>query len=298
MCALPVPQYRAVVVGVDGSPSSFDAVRWAAAEAARRSCPLCVVTAFPWPADQVLDGTGRGHEHRAALLDRSRAHLDEAVETAAAVHPDVPVSHRLVEGDPVDVLIAEARSAQLLVVGHRGLGGLAGLLVGSVAVGVSTRAGCPVVVVRRGADGPADGPVVVGVEETEAGDAALRFAFEAAHLRGAPLVAVHTWSDVVPLDAFIVQAMDWQTLRDNERRILDRALARWAEKFPDVVVLRALVEDRAARALVEQSEAARLVVVGSRGRGRLTGLLLGSVGHAVLHRSHCPVAIVPPVPVD
>jgi nucleotide-binding universal stress UspA family protein len=294
MCALPVPQHRDVVVGVDGSPSSYDAVRWAAAEAGRRSSSLRVVTAFPWSYDEIHTGTRRGHEHRKDLLDRSRTQLEDAVAIAVSTRPGVPIGHRLVEGHPVEVLEAEARTGQLLVVGSRGLGGLSGLLVGSVSAAVSVHAACPVVVVRRDAGGWSDQPVVVGVDGGEAGEAALEFAFEAAAARGVELAAVHSWSDAVPVDPLIAQAMNWQTLQDNEQRILDRALRPWEEKFPDVPVRRVLVEDGAARSLVHLSDGAQLVVVGSRGHAELTGLLLGSVGHAVLHRSHCPVAIVRP----
>jgi nucleotide-binding universal stress UspA family protein len=78
--------------------------------------------------------------------------------------------------------------------------------------------------------------------------------------------------------------------------VLAERLAGWGEKYPDVRVQRLVMRDRPSRALVEQSMRAQLVVVGTRGRGGIAGLLLGSVSHAVLQRAHCPVAVVRPEP--
>lgn len=291
--ARPASRRRAVVVGVDGSSSSAEAVRWAAAEADRRSAPLRLVTAFPWPAD-LVSGTRPSHRHRNAMLADSRADLDDAAALALAARPDLRINRRMTIGHPVPVLEAEARSARLLVLGSRGLGGIAGLVVGSVSVALSARAACPVVVVRRDADGPPDRPVVVGVDGAAAGEAALGFAFDAAARRGAPLVAVHGCPGTGPVGPFTARAADRHGPDDERRDVLDAALAPWTGRFPGVPVRRVVVADRPAHALVEWSGAAQLVVVGSRGRGDLGGLLLGSVGHAVLHHSGCPVVVVRP----
>lgn len=197
-------------------------------------------------------------------------------------------------GPPVQVLAEQARRAGLLVLGSRGLGGVSGLLLGSVAVGSAVHATCPVIVVRSAESGdPAGRPVVVGVDGSPTSEAAVAFAFDAAAVRGVPLVALHTWADIEYYPG-LAPLVDWSLLAGEEEASLAGGLAGWSAKYPDVEVRRVVQRDGAANALVELSKDAQLVVVGSRGRGNLSGLLLGSVSHAVLHRSHCPVAVVRP----
>jgi nucleotide-binding universal stress UspA family protein len=120
----------------------------------------------------------------------------------------------------------------------------------------------------------------------------VEFAFEEAERRGVPLAAVHTWAHPVPRDpADIPSGYDEAELR--EARVLSEALVGWTDKYPDVEVHRRLVRARARPTLIEASSRAQLAVVGSHGRGGFTGMLLGSVGHALLHHARCPVAVVP-----
>jgi nucleotide-binding universal stress UspA family protein len=285
---------RPIVVGVDGSEPARRAVRWAAQEAARRDLPLRVVTAFEWPHDHALGQVALGAGYREIMLETARRELDDAVQTARTTEPDVEVERQLVVGYPIPVLVAEARLAQLVVIGNRGLGGVTGLLVGSVAIALASHADCPVVLVRGGDESPDPSwPVVVGVDGSPTSEAALAFAYEAAAVRGVPLVAVHTWWDLL-VDPALAPLLDWDAIEDDERRLLAERLSGWAEKYPDVQVRRIVERGHAAKALVEQSLRAQLVVVGSRGRGSVAGLLLGSVSHAMLHRAHCPVAVVRP----
>jgi nucleotide-binding universal stress UspA family protein len=184
----------------------------------------------------------------------------------------------------------------MVVLGDRGLGGFTGLLIGSVAVAVTAHAACPVVVVRgpeSDLTAPLPEPVVVGVDGSSTSEAALAFAFEEASLRRVPLVAVHVWRDLL-LDATLAPLLDWDAIESDERQVLAERLAGWSEKYPDVAVRRLVAYDRPARALVGESGRAQLVVVGSRGRGGLHGMLLGSVSQALLHHAHCPVAVVRP----
>lgn len=177
------------------------------------------------------------------------------------------------------------------------MGRISGLLLGSVAQSLAGQAGCPVVVVRGDAAGavPTEGPVVVGVDGSPTGEAALAFAYEAAADRSAPLVAVHAWMDAV-VDPVMVPLLDRELMETEERVVLAERLAGWAEKYPEVAVRRVVILDRPVHALLEAARDAQLLVVGSRGRSGVRGLLLGSVGHAVLHRSPCPVAVVRPRP--
>jgi nucleotide-binding universal stress UspA family protein len=230
-----------VVVGVDGSEPALRAVRWAAPEAARRRVPLRVVTAFEWTHDRALGQVGLGTSYREIMQGVARRSLDDAVQVARQTVPDLEVEPRLVVGCPIPVLTAEAERAQLVVLGDRGLGGVTGLLVGSVAVALAAHADSPVVLVR---------------------------------------------GDEAPDPAYAIEA--------DEREVLAERLAGWGAKYPDVRVQRVVVREHPAHALVEQSARAQLVVVGSRGRGGVAGLVLGSVSHAVLHRAHCPVVVVRP----
>lgn len=280
---------RPVVVGVDGSEGARAAVGWAADEAARRGAALRLVTAFAWAADHVVGHPGLGERYREEMEAVARRDLAAAEERAAAA--GVPVTAELRVGFPIGTLAEEARHAQLLVLGSRGRGGVAGLLLGSVSAALAAHVPCPVVVVREDAPGTTGGPVVVGIDGTSASEPATAFAFETAAARGVPLVALHSWTDLV-IDPVAAPMVDWDAVAEGERAVLEERSAGWREKFPDVVVEPQVVRDLPAHALVERSAGAQLVVVGSRGRGGAASLLLGSTSHAVLHRALCPVAVV------
>lgn len=283
-----------VVVGIDGSSSALDAVRWAAREAARRGTPLRLVSAFSWHDSRHIGDPGLGGHFRKTMLAATRTASSAAAETAAQAAPGIEISERVVDGFPVPLLVAASRRAGLVVIGDRGLGGFSSLVIGSVAIGLAAHAECPVVVVR-GEQAPDTGPVVVGIDGSPLSEAALAFAFQAADKRNAPLIAVHAWTDSV-LDAAVVPLLGWDAIETVEQLLLAERLAGWGEKYPDVEVRRVVARDRPAHALIEQATAvqAQLVVVGSRGRGSAAGLVLGSVSHAVLHHAPCPVAVVRP----
>ena len=285
---------RTVVAGVDGSECGLQAVRWAAAEALRRQLPLRLVAAHAWPSGGLVGDPGLGVDYRAVLRDVVLGHLATAAADARQVAPELDIEQVEVTGYPVPVLLGESAHAEIVVLGDRGLGGFTGLLIGSVAVEVTAHASCPVIVVRGSEPdrtGPRPEPVVVGVDGSPTSEAATAFAFEAASLRRVPLVAVHVWRDVL-VDATMAPLLDWDVIDSDEREVLAERLAGWTEKYPDVPVRRLVARDRPARALVEESGRAQLVVVGSRGRGGFHGLLLGSVSQALLHHAHCPVAVV------
>jgi nucleotide-binding universal stress UspA family protein len=281
-----------VVVGVDGSESALDAVRLAAREAERRGRALHVVHAFIWPLMHVPLGPDPAGPPEGGLRHAAERLVGTAVDMAAKTVPGLRVTSEIREGYAAPVLLHQARQAALVVLGDRGLGAVGGLIMGSVAVQVAAHAACPVLVAKRG--GHPEGPVVVGVDGSEVSDHAVGFAFEEASQRGAPLRAVLAWrypvsaghGDMLPL------VYDRNELAAEEEVVLAEATAGWRDRFPDVVVTRHLDRGRPADVLVRESRAAQLVVVGARGRGGFTGLLLGSVSHAVLHHAHCPIAIV------
>jgi nucleotide-binding universal stress UspA family protein len=282
-----------VVVGVDGSACSLHAVDLAAREAALRASPLRVVYAFLWPYFGVPLGPSAVGPREGGLLQEAERIVDTAVTRARSAAPDTQVTGATITGDPVPVLIEQSRTAALVVVGDRGLGGFTGLLVGSVAVQLAAYAACPVLV-ARGRTTPA-GDVLVGVDGSPANDPAIGFAFEEAALRGCALTAVHAWTgpvstgpgDMLPL------VYDLPEVDDEEARVLAEALAGWHDKYPDVVVRRRLVRAPVRPTLIDATRHARLAVVGTRGRGGFTGLVLGSVSQALLHHADCPVAVVP-----
>ncbi|MCP9994005.1 MULTISPECIES: universal stress protein [Streptomyces] len=284
-----------VIVGVDGSASSLAAVEAAAREARLRTAALKVVHAFLWPAMHVPLGPSPLGPPEGGMQNMVDRLVAEAVERARAAAPEVEVSHAVVTGEPLTVLEAQSRAADLVVVGSRGMGGFVGLMVGSTAVHLAAHARCPVLVVRE--EAPVDGPVVVGVDGSPAGDKAVEFAFQEAELHGSTLIALHAWTTwnaplPAPQDPTEPYANPAEALGQEEKRLLSEALAGHRERHPDVAVEHETVHGPTREALIEASRTARLVVVGARGRGGFSGLLLGSVSQALLHHAHCPVAVV------
>ncbi|MDG4838215.1 universal stress protein [Micromonospora sp. WMMD967] len=279
-----------IVVAVDGSTSALEAVRVAAREAVTRGRPLRVVHAFIWALYGVSLEPVPGAPDDAGFRHQAEQTVADAMAEAGKIAPDLTVTGSVIDGSPTPVLLAEARDAALVVLGSRGLGGFGGLLVGSVAVQVSAHADCPVLVVKGTAR--ADGPVLVGVDGSALSTEALGVAFEEAALRDTGLVVVHAWNIPVPPSALLPVADSFEALAGEEERVLAEALAGWSERYPDVPVRRHIAYGAPARILVEESSRAQLTVVGARGRGVFTGMLLGSVSHAVLHHSHSPLMIV------
>jgi nucleotide-binding universal stress UspA family protein len=281
-----------IVVGVDGSQSSLDAVRLAVRMAGERRRPLRAVHAFIWPLMHVPLGPAAGAPAEGGLRHDAERVIATAVDLARLVDPNVEVVGAVVDGAASAVLLTEARDAALVVLGDRGLGGFTGLLVGSIAVQLAAHAACPVLVVR-GAEQP-DGPVVVGVDGSGHSELAVGFAFEEAAFRGVALHAIHAWThplaaepgDMLPL------VYDVGDVENEETRVLSEAVAGWCDRYPEVKVHTMVVRGRASRAIVEGSGRAQLLVVGARGRGGFAGLMLGSVSQAALHHARCPVAVV------
>ena len=289
-------EVQPVVVGVDGSDSALHAVRWAAREAERRGAPLRLVHVCHLMPVRHPRQVPPPPDYQTAVLEQGRHWLTEASQTARRTVAGLEVVTDLRTGIAADVLVAESRTTQLMVLGSRGLGGFTSLLVGSVAVAVAAHGHCPVVVMHSATrDGvpPSDGEIVVGVDGSELSDAALTFAFEEAAGRGVPLVAVHTWLDVTMAGAWTVLpgTIDWDWVQQQEEKLLAERLVAWREKFPHVEVRPLVVRDRPDRALLAHAAGAQLIVVGSRGRGAFTGMGLGSVSQTLIHHAECPVAV-------
>lgn len=284
-----------VVAGVDGSESARRAVRWAAKQAQQRGVGLRLVHAVELPFRQP-SGVMEEQSVREVLSAQGARWLDETRAVAVETVPDVPVELVSSSASAAELLIKESAAASLVVLGSRGLGGFSGLLIGSTAIAVASRAECPMVVVCGSGPVPTAGPVIVGVDGTATSDDAVAFAFAQASLCGADLVAVHSWTETEINSAFAVGAfvMDDDLLAAEADKILAERLAGWQERYPRVSVTTSVVHDSPARALLARSATARLVVVGCRGRGGFSGLVLGSTSQQLLHHSTCPVAVVRP----
>lgn len=261
-----------VLVGADGTDSSATVVSWAAAEAQLRGAPIRVLHVSDDP------------DHDDAAADRVRS----AVDLVAREAPGVQVCSEIARGHPASELVRRSTGAQLVVVGSTGRSPLRDALLGSVSSKVATHAHCPVVVVRDSGGGP----VVVGLDNSRHSRAALRFAFEAAALRQTELVAVQVWREpeeipVIPMTDDEIADQDAEA-----RRELSEQLAGWSDQYPAVPVTQIGERGHPVVALTFLGRGAQLVVVGHRGRGGFTGLLLGSVAAGVLHHATCPVAVV------
>ncbi|WP_373202215.1 universal stress protein [Mycobacterium marinum] len=282
-----------VVVGVDGSPASNAAVCWAARDAAMRNLPLTVVHVVntdvaTWPPMPYPDTWAVWQE------DEGRKVIAGAVkiaEESVAGDRELTIKSEIVFSLPVPTMVEMSAEAELMVVGSSGHGALARVLLGSVSSSLVRRASCPVAVIRDEdpmIPDPLHAPVLVGIDGSPASELATAVAFDEASRRGVELIAVHAWSDQ---DVVELPGLNWSRMEAEARLSLAERLAGWEERYPDVTVRRVVVCDKPAHQLVEMSQTVQLVVVGSHGRGGITGVLLGSVSNAVVHAVRMPVIV-------
>lgn len=275
-----------VVVGVDGSSHSDAAVAWAVTYAVLADRPLMLVNATDWNDHRMVLTTTAEARHQRRILGRRLT--DHALGLAKRIAADLDVSALTLNGDPREVLVELSGQASMVVVGTRGHGAVASLLLGSVSVAVATHARSAVAVVR-----PRQHPVnriVVGIAGDGSDRTALELAAELATATGYAVHAVHAWqTGETGIDALgYEQRLD--TMERHER-IMDQALAGVVEKYPDVTINRHMPDASPVAALVERSTTAEVVVVGSRGRTSTLGLL-GSVSRAVVEHAHSTVLVV------
>jgi nucleotide-binding universal stress UspA family protein len=267
----------------------------AAEEARMRGAALELLTALPWSSLGVLTSTSAGDDLLGAVLRNAESMLRDVSAQLAPVAGVGGVSWSVIERRPVDALRDASTRAQLLVLGSRGIGGVAGLLVGSTATAVVPAAECPVLVLPEDTSVTVSErrSVVVGVEGRSGDEEVLGAAFDEAAARDTDLIAVHAWQDVGVTASFQVvdPLVDWDGVRADEERVLAEALAGWRDKQPDVVVREVVVRDKTAHALLAAALTAELLVVGHRRRNRLAAL--GSTTHGVLHRTSSPLLVVP-----
>jgi nucleotide-binding universal stress UspA family protein len=286
---------RSIVVGVDGSPEGFAAAHYAAALAGRRDAQLRLIHVF----EGLFLGYGPlfAAGSYAAADDELRAAAQKALEETAAeirtAHPELTVQAHLREGAAAAVLIEESQDAVATVVSSRGLGGFAGLQLGSVAGQVAAHGHGPVVVVRPAPR--SDGPILVGFDGSDAAYAALGYAIREALALGVPLTVANVyWEEPWGLKETPVPDPAI-TAEHKARALITDALELPREEHPELQVeIRTVHSLNPEHSLVEESARASLTVVGCRGRGGFAGLLLGSVSHTVVQHAAGPVAVLHP----
>ena len=272
------PQH--VVVGVDGSLIAVRALDWAGDEAARRGATLRIVY---------------------AVSDRDEAGpvLASAAARIQARHPDLPFVTTPARDGAVQALTRESEGAALTVVGTRGFGGMAGTLFGSVSLRLAAHTHGPLLVVRgdhRCDDGR---EVLLGLESDTDADAAA-YAFQEAERRGVALHVLHspTHRHVAPELPSLLPATSPGQRELARRDAAEEAVPRFDvadlyERYPGVTVETRTVRTGPAHALLEATRNAGVVVIGAHRHAHRPSPRLGTVAHTLLHRSHCPVVIVP-----
>ena len=287
-----------VVVAVDGGEPSNNAVRWAANTANKRGVPLRLASSYTMPQFLYAEGMVPPQELYDDLQNECLRKIADARDIALEVAPDIKIGHTVAEGSPIDMLLDLSKESTMIVMGSRGLGGLSGMVLGSVSAAVVSHASCPVVVVRDDNAVTEDtkyGPVVVGVDGSEVSVKATQVAFEEAQARDAELIAVHTYMDnSSPAAGAIVTEDQLQQVDQQRAKKLEDALSSFSAEFPDVAVRKVVTRDRPVRALVEQAQGAQLLITGSHGRGGFKGMLLGSTSRALLQAAPCPMMVVRP----
>jgi len=284
-----------LLVGVDGTEGSVEALRWAAHEAARRSWPLHVMTCAELPvaveAGLIGSGGSTGLAMDSIVADHEAVN-QRAVDVTRSFGLGVDVSGETVLGSPGYALVGAAHAEDLIVVGSTSHPGRLTDVLGSVATLITHRAHCPVVVVhgsdRRDA---VVSRIVVGVDGSPGSQAALDWSIDEAMRCDAELVLVHGW--IYPYQGprtGITEPRD--DMRLDAMRTLEACAFRVRELAPALRCHSIISEQSPAKAIIDAGKDADLVVVGSRGHGGFAALLLGSVSRTVLQHAQVPVAIV------
>jgi nucleotide-binding universal stress UspA family protein len=276
-----------IVVAVDGSDSALAAIAWAAADAVRRGSQLHIVHVYD---GRLPNATSPDSAYAKDIRARAETLVETAILDARLFAPTVEVCGDALVGAVVPTVIRVAQRAELTVLGGHGRGGLVNFL-GSVGRQLATQVDRSVVVVRGRCAGDAS-PVVVGADGSAAARHAVGVAFEEAAMRRTGVVAVRAYRTTrPPWRVPITPAVEDWDARQREADALDDDIRPWAEKFPEVAVERIVVDRPIGDALVDFSANAQLVVIGSRRRGGIVGVIRGSVSRQLMRHAQCPILL-------
>ena len=277
-----------ILVAYDGSPDAHRALEWTAHESLRTGARIQVLLVNEVPPPAWGDAAGMAVVTEGFVLDSSTL-LEQAKTFLADAGIRTPTIQQR-SGHVVGELLRAAASASTVVIGSRGHGRAGEALLGSVSQHIARHATCPVIVVREPHDAEAR-RIVVGIDGSQTSAAALDYACERAESTGETVVAIHGWHVRAPsTDVWNSKARSVDTA--DRELLLAESVAGVRADHPDVRLEQEVVPVAPDKCIVDASASASLVVVGSRGRGFFSGMLLGSVSQAVLHRATCPVAVV------
>lgn len=284
-----------VVVGIDGSVASGQALGWAIGQAVLEGRSLTLVHAVGPAAAMWKAPTGADNRPGVEEVETEAQHLIGRARDEVARRAPELVVHELVRvADPRDVLLQVARDAAVLVVGSRGRGPVRTLLLGSVSVAVTRHATCPVVIIRPGNPGMVRHGIAVGADATDTSRSTLEFAYRQASLRDLPLTVMHALWDRIPYPGQPIGPVDPDDVHlQQERAQLAESISGLGEKFPDVQVRTELVRGCPADRLVDAGRRMNMLVLGAHRGGAAAGLVFGSVAASVVEHATCPVAVVP-----
>jgi nucleotide-binding universal stress UspA family protein len=286
-----------VLVGLDRSDHGRAAVEYAADMANRRHLPLRLLHACEPSLPGVRPPTDWAPSVEEVVREAAERLVKDTTDVLGLLYPDLDVSFAVERGSASACLVQASERANTIVLGSRGTGGFGDLVIGSTTLQVTAHAACPVIAVPGIDDAAATrSGVVVGVDGSSVSEAAIGYAFETASDLREKLTTVHAWyfpgysmtGILTPL------GFDRELVAEEEKVVLAESVAGWQEKFPDVEVEHTVVLGHPVQVLASRAACASLLVVGSRGRSAVHGLVLGSVSHGVLHHATSPVAVVHP----
>ena len=284
-----------LVVGVDGSTGSARALEYAVAEAARSGLELEIVNALDLPTDVDFYGVRLAAPDIEAMQSYAEDLLASAKAKVHELQPDLVCETRYEIGNASSILIAASESATAMVLGTRGMGAAGRTFLGSVSTRLASDAKCPLFVINEDYDVPTEGPVVIGVDDSDFSIAALRFALLEAERRKTNLRVVTGYripALAIPIDADLVNDLR-SSEADSAKQLIANVLAEARQAEPiKVDVEQIAVEAPAGEAILSQSADAQLIVVGSHGKGWAKRLFVGSVSRHVLHSAERPVAVI------
>lgn len=265
------------LIGVDGTPHSRVALDWGLRRAAKTGASVELM-----------------HVADDSFLSESVAFLSEAQEAsekmlaaereyALSLGFTGSITGKAIVGHPIHEIEEASKTADLVILGAHSGNKLAGSVFGTRAVKIAAVAHCPVVVIPDEIEGTPKPAVVVGIDGSESAKTAIAFAAEEASIRGVPLIAVYAW--MPPLTPGLEYLWS-EELVNTQNAAAEEAIAigvaGLATRYPDLEIQRKIVQAPPVAALLQVAEDADTIVVGSRGRGGLKRLLLGSVSHGVL----------------